>query len=156
MTMMTPARFLRALKKTPHILESILEGISQERAEQSLDGDWNVVAVVCHLRDFEEIFFGRAQLMYEQENPQLPAYAHKAMAIERNYHRQNLREALDAYKSIRHQFVTWLELLTPEEWHRSGIHPENGQINILEAAMQAALHDVDHIEQILKALEEPH
>lgn len=155
MSMMTPGRFIRSLKKSPIILDAILRDVSQAQAEQLRDSPegWNIVEVVCHLRDFEEFFFHRARLMLEQTNPELPAYDHEAIAIERAYAHQNLATALRQFKETRQQHVEWLKALQEADWQRPGRHPENGDITIIEQAMQVALHTVDHIEQIVHILD---
>ena len=41
---------------------------------------------------------------------------------------------------------------TPEQWQRYGTHPDYGQITILEVCANIALHDINHIEQMARAL----
>ena len=53
--LINPAKALRTLRKTPILLEALLEGITQEQAEALYDDDWNVIFVVCHMRDFEAV-----------------------------------------------------------------------------------------------------
>lgn len=148
MTMLRPPRLIRSLKKSPLILEALLRNVTQTQAQSAFYGDWNVIAVVCHLRDFEGIFFKRCRLMLEQPNPHLPAYNHAQMALDGNYNNQNLREVLSNFCKTRAEFVAWLEALPESDWHHPGIHPEVGPVTIIEVALQAALHDIDHIEQI--------
>ncbi|MCB9436958.1 MAG: DinB family protein [Anaerolineales bacterium] len=152
MTMLRPPRFIRSLKKSPLILEALLQPVTQEQAQSAYDADWNVVAVVCHLRDFEAIFFRRCRMMLEQPDPLLPAYDHAQMAHDGNYNNQNLREVLSEFRQTRAEYVTWLEELPEADWQRTGTHPEVGPVTIMEVALQVALHDVDHIEQIAQML----
>lgn len=156
MTYMKPARFLLAMKKTPIILQEILKGITQEQAQAARDGvdGWSVVEVMCHIRDYEVFFLARVRAMLEQENPTFPLYNQDALAKERNYQAQNLREAYTAYLSTRQEFIGLLEGLPESEWQRAGTHPETGRITIMEQAMQCSLHDVTHIEQIVHTLQD--
>lgn len=155
MTMMTPERFIRALKKTPALLDVLTDGVTQERAQRARDGEdgWNVVEIMCHLRDFEEIFFERTRLIVEQDVPELEWHDEKKLAVERGYARQDFAAAYDAFIETRQRFIAWLEARAEADWGRKGIHPEVGEYTLLEQAMQVPLHDVDHLEQIARCLE---
>jgi hypothetical protein len=154
MPIMTPERTLMYLRKSPVILNAILKDVSQERAQQATDGPdgWSIVEIVCHLRDYENIFLERAHMMLDQDNPKLPGYNQEELARERNYKIQNLREAFDGYVSSRQSFVHLLSGLSDEQWHRPGRHPNWGDINMLELGTNAALHDLNHAEQMVRTL----
>jgi hypothetical protein len=158
MTMITPARFLRTLKKTPVILDFVLHSMNHEIAHHVTDphdgpNGWTTTKIICHLRDFELIFTERARLMVEHDNPHLPAYDHEALVVERNYAGQSYRMALAEFAAARRDHLALLESLSEAQWHRGGIHAENGQISIIEQALQISTHDVDHTEQIVRILE---
>jgi hypothetical protein len=155
MTLMTPARFIRSLKKTPQILNYVLRDVNHEGARMITDGPdgWNTLQIICHLRDFEEIFFERSRLMIEQERPMLPSYDAHQLVVDNDYVNQGYRAALMQFSETRRKHIEYLAMLTPEDWWRSGVHPEHGVITVLEQAMQVALHDVDHIEQIIHMMQ---
>ncbi|MFN8371641.1 MAG: DinB family protein [Anaerolineae bacterium] len=154
MTLMTPVRFTRSMRKTPQILNYVLRDVNHEIAHTVTDGPdgWNTLQIICHLRDFEEIFFDRVRLMVEKERPLLPRYDAHQMVIDNDYINQGYRTALMQFSELRRKHVEFLEALSPEAWWRSGVHPEHGVITVLEQSMQVALHDVDHIEQIIHML----
>ncbi len=154
MTMMTKGRFLRCMRKTPMILDAILKDVTQEQVKQLRDGadGWNVVEVMCHLRDFENVFFRRAQLMVEEDQPEIVPVDHEALAAAGDYAVQDLKTVYGQYEETRQHFIDWLEGLTDEQWHRGASHPEYGEITVMEIAMQVTTHDVDHIEQIVRIL----
>ncbi len=147
-------RHIGAMRVSCDILGHILAGISNERARALRDGPdgWSIIEIVCHLRDFDEIFYRRAQMMQAQEQPQLPAYDHEAMAVERAYQQEDLAEAFEALKASRARFIAFFAALTPEQWERDGVHPERDSFTMTDAAMQVGLHDLDHLEQITRVL----
>jgi hypothetical protein len=157
MTLMTPIRFIRSLKKTPLILNHVLRDVNHETARSITDGPdgWNTLQIICHLRDFEEIFYERARIMVEKERPLLTRYDAHQLVIDNDYLNQGYRAALMQFSEIRRKHVEFLESLSPEDWWRSGVHPEHGVISVMEQSMQVALHDVDHIEQIIHMLQVP-
>lgn len=154
MTFYTPDRLIGGMKRTPIVLRGLLSGVSQERAQAAMDGPdgWNVVEIVCHLRDFEGFFRGRAELMLNEDVPQLPAYDHLAIARERDYAHQDLRDALGVLAAERRRFIELLEGLDPDQWQREGVHPEAGPMRVIDSAFQVVLHDTDHMQQIARCL----
>lgn len=149
-------RHLSLMKRTLNILEFMLQDVSQETATTLRDGEegWTVLEVVCHLRDFDQFFYHRAQLMLDETHPPLPAYDHEALAIERDYNGQDLKAMLADLKQSRGQFREFFKGLTAEQWERTGIHPERGDWSMLDSLMQVGHHDVTHLEQIGKILQQ--
>jgi hypothetical protein len=154
MTVMTPDRLMAALGYTPAILQGMLHSVDQEWAQEATDGPggWSVIEVVCHLRDFEQIFFDRAQQTLAEDEPVLTPRDHEAMAREGDYLHQELCEALTDLRETRRAFLRWMGTLTPKQWQRHALHPENGPMTILDMALQTTLHDVTHLDQISRAL----
>ncbi len=148
------ARQIAAIGLSCKILRHLLATLDDERARELRDGadGWSIIEILCHLRDFDEIFQSRAKMMLEQDSPQLPAYDHEAMAIERDYQNQTLAGALHALDASRGRFIQFFRELSPEQWTRGGIHPEKGAFSMTDALMQVALHDLDHLEQISRVL----
>ncbi|MFN8512353.1 MAG: DinB family protein [Thermomicrobiales bacterium] len=146
--------YIGTMAMTARTLGHLLAPVSQEQATTLRDGPegWTTVEVVCHLRDFDGFFRGRAEMILAEETPNLPAYDHEAIAIEREYNDQQLTEAYDALLKSREATQALFANLTPEQWERAGIHPESGYFTLTDAARQVGLHDLVHIEQILKIL----
>ncbi len=151
-------RNISQMQKTCLILEHVLKNLSEDQAHDLNDGPegWSIIEIVCHLRDFDEIFYNRAQMMLTQDHPQLPAYDHEAMAIEKNYQAEELAYVYYDLKASRERFVEFFENLTDEQWERTGVHPERDSFTMTDAVMQVGLHDLTHIEQITRILEQEH
>ena len=149
-------RQIAAMRMTCDILGHILQNVSVEAARTLRDGavGWSIIEIVCHLRDFDKIFHSRALMMLAQDHPQLPAYDHEAMAIERDYQAESLDEAYATLKASRARFADFFAGLTPEQWQRGGIHPERDSFTMTDALMQVSAHDLDHLEQITRVLRE--
>src|SRR5215203_517450 len=80
-------RHLNFMQQTHDTVIHLLTPVSQERAttlRDARDGDkgWTVLEVLCHLRDFDNIFRMRAKIMRYQEFPTLPFYDHEKLAQE--------------------------------------------------------------------------
>ena len=154
-SIVTPDRFTRALKKNPTILKSILRGVTHEEARQARDegpDGWNVIEVLCHLRDFDAVFMERAWAMVEQDRPAMQPVDHLQMVIERRYAEQQFETVLAEYLAHRAEFNAWVAALTDDDWGRVGVHPVNGEVTLLEQIVQASDHDTNHFEQIARIL----
>lgn len=147
-------RFVRSLRRSPVILGAIIRDLDPERARTATDGPdgWSVVEIVCHLRDYEAIFKGRVERMLAEDNPALPGSDHEAMARDQRYQDQDLGTAHAAWLETRRAFLALLEPLLAEQWQRPGVHPEAGPYTVLDQVTRTALHDIDHTEQIVRAL----
>ena len=58
-------RHISAMRLSIAVLDHILAGVPDEKARRLRDGadGWSVIEILCHLRDFDEIFYRRAQKM---------------------------------------------------------------------------------------------
>ena len=147
---------IRLMTLTLETLGHILKNTTQEQATTLRDGleGWTILEVLCHVRDFDGFFHGRAQQMLNEDNPQLPGYDHEALAIERNYNGEELAYAYDELVQSRQRFIEFFNNLSDEQWERVGVHPERGHFTMLDAAIQVGMHDMVHIEQITRILEQ--
>jgi hypothetical protein len=146
-----PAKALRTLRKTPAILSALAGTLTQQEAQTRRDGPtgWNMLFVLCHLRDYERVVQQRIQLTLEQNHPTMPAWDPATAVATGNYAAQNFSQTLAEWRDLRDQTVLWLESLLPDAWARTCITLQ-GEATLLEVAINTGLHDVDHIEQIVK------
>jgi len=147
-------RHVGVMRLTCEIFSHILGGVSEEQAHDLRDGPdgWSIVEIVCHLRDFDQIFRSRAVMMLNTDHPRLPAYDHEGMAVERAYQQEQLSSACEQLKASRRETIAFFASLTPDQWERDGVHPERDSFTMTDAVMQVGLHDLDHLEQITRIL----
>ncbi len=154
MTVITPERYMLALRKTPVVLNALLKGVSQEQAERLTDGPggWNVVETMCHTRDFADVSLQRAQLILTEDQPLLPNLDPLEAARRRDYPRQTLAAEFDAYLSARKALVALLGGVAEAQWERRGTHSTYGSMSLLELLVFITWHDLNHIEQVARTL----
>jgi hypothetical protein len=154
MAIITPERYLLALRKTPVLLNALLNGVSQEQAGRYTDGPggWSVVETMCHIRDFAEVSLTRAQLILTSDQPTLPDMDAQETAQRRNYPHQNLNAEFAAYLASRKTLLALLGSVSGEQWQRQGVHAKFGSLTLLELLVFIEWHDVNHLEQIARSL----
>ncbi|MCU0499908.1 MAG: DinB family protein [Anaerolineae bacterium] len=150
----TRNRHLKLMQKTIDTYGHVLKDLTPEQAVAYTDGPegWSVVEVLCHVRDFNEIFLQRAQLMAAHDQPALQAYDHEALVVERDYKSQDFRAVYADLRAKREEAIRFFEALTPEQWERVGIHPEVGPITLMDSMIQVGHHDADHLEQLTRII----
>lgn len=147
-------RYLTLMQNTVATLGHILKGLTPQEITTLRDGPngWTTLEVVCHLRDYDEVFYQRAILTLEQDNPILPAYDQDALAVDRAYNQQDLAQVYAELTASRQRLVALFSELTAEQWERVGLHPHYGPFTLATAALHVGWHDAVHLEQITRIL----
>ena len=117
---------------------------------------WAAKEVLCHLRDTEELFQGRLQLILEMDEPKMPSLdpaTPDRWAEERQYLRCDAAEALAAFRKRREETLTKLGTLTSEQRKRGGVHPTRGRMTVEDLVTLMAWHDDNHLDQLARALD---
>ena len=101
---------IAGLENSAKILDLALADVSQEQARTARDGDdgWTVLEVLCHLRDYQDIFAERIRRMLEEEAPEFRLYdesARLALVIDNAYANQDLRAVMDQYRARRRWLI---------------------------------------------------
>jgi hypothetical protein len=150
----TARETIEALSATPDVLARLLRGVTQPQAQAARGGDenWSVVQVVCHLRDAEEIAYGRMCVLRDAAEPLIAGFDQEALARERDYASADLQAALAEFSAQRSAHVAALRELTPAQWERVGQHRANGPVSILNHSLHATWHDAVHLAQIARQL----
>ena len=152
MTML--AEQIQRLSRTANDLAALLGGkptpiLTKRPAEKA----WAATEVVCHLRDTEELFFGRFQTILTNDEPKLLAIDPDAWARDRQYLRNDTAEALDSFRARREATLKLLQALAHDQWERSGIHPSRGKMTLQDFVALMAGHDDNHLDQLRRALD---
>ena len=165
---------LTRLDQTPGEIESAISGKTDLELSQRPDArNWGPKEIVCHLRDVEELFQIRFHTVVALDEPRILVVGASAddlapwgiggairhpldperWAEERQYLRNDTREALAAFRRRRTEVSELLRSLTPTEWRRGGIHLSQGRLTLADWVARLAAHDDNHVAQLRRALE---
>ena len=152
--MATLEEHLARLERTPDELAAAIAGAPDARLSKRPDGrSWCAKEVVCHLRDFEELFLAFFQAMLDLDDPAYSGGEPDRWAEDRQYLRNDTGEALAAFRRRRAESLAFLRHLRPADWDRGGVHPTRGRLTIREFAGLMAGHDDNHLDQLRRALD---
>jgi hypothetical protein len=146
---------LGRLERTADELAAALRGQAETVLARRPDPkNWAAKEVVCHLRDTEELFYSRFELITAMDEPKLPGFGPPdRWAEERQYLRNEAQDALRAFRKRREETLALLRKLTPEQLQRGGVHATRGRITIDDFLSLMAGHDDNHLDQLRRALD---
>ena len=148
---------LKRLERTADELATAIRGQSEAALARRPDAkNWAPKEVVCHLRDTEELFMGRFELIKANDEPKLPPLSPTTpdrLAEDRQYLRNDAHAALAAFRRRREESLAYLRALAPEQWTRGAVHPQRGRMTVGDFVTLIAWHDDNHLDQLRRALE---
>jgi FMN phosphatase YigB (HAD superfamily) len=149
----SPAAILACMTATPAVLDSLTRPLPPEGWKCNPEpGEWRLTEILCHLRDVErEVNLPRLNKILADDNPFLTAAVSDAWVSERQYARQDGRQALREFTSARKQALSLLDPLK-DEWLRPARHAIFGPTTLKEQTGILAGHDRAHIQQVWKTI----
>jgi hypothetical protein len=149
---LTPTRLAR-LARTPRALSKLLHDDNRQLAtRRPAPAAWCAAEVVCHLRDIEEAYFDRIRCILLNDRPALIQLDPERWVDDRQYRRCDLAESLAAFGARREDTLRFLDSLAPDQWERGADHPARGHVTVRRVVHSLAGHDVEHLNQIARAL----
>lgn len=145
---------LDQLEKAISILSYVVQTPSEADLSRYRDGGdgWNVVQVLCHLRDYDVLFAERVRLTNTEDTPDLPNPDPEVLAEERDYERQKPSDVLEEWIENRRKLLALYATIDENNWERIGKHPKRGPMTISSQLTLTLWHDANHLEQIAHIL----
>jgi DinB superfamily len=145
---------LARIARTPEELADALRradvGVFARRPDAK---SWAPTEVICHLRDNEEWFLERMQLVVSIDEPRFVATNPDRWAEERQYLTNDAVLALAAFTRRRRETLDFLGRLGSSDWRRGGVHSDSrGRRTIDEFLSVMAWHDDNHLDQLRRAI----
>lgn len=145
---------LARMERTADDVAAAVKGVPDATLSKRPDEkNWSAKEVVCHVRDLEESFMIRFQSVMAMDEPKFLGVEPDRWAIERQYARNDVQEALAAFKARRDETLKFLRGLKPEQWERGGIHATRGKMTVKDFVALMAWHDDNHLDQLKRALD---
>lgn len=144
------------LEQFPLRLEELVSAASEEDLKKAgPGGSPGAVEILAYLRDFEELFLERLQLMLAEDSPRFARVEDSLWPIERDYVNQDPRVMLNDFVDYRRQVIETLSDLPVADWERAGQHPVLGQLTVRRYADRVLERDAEYEEQLLQILGPP-
>lgn len=145
---------VEVLQQTPHTLQTLLHGLSENwiLANEGVN-TWSPYDVVGHLIHGEKTdWMVRLQIILEATNKNFTPFDRFAQF--ENSKGKSLQELLYEFKILREKNLEKLSnlKLSAVDLQREGIHPEFGKVTAQQLLATWVTHDLGHIAQIARVL----
>ena len=145
---------LARMERTVNDYAAVVKNVSDAQLTKRPDPkNWSAKEVVCHVRDIEESFMMRFLSIMAMDDPKFLPVEPDRWAVERQYQRNDVQEALAALRTRREETLRFLRGLKPEQWERGGIHATRGRMTLKDFVELMAWHDDNHLDQLKRALD---
>ena len=104
---------------------------------------WSPLEYACHVRDCNNVYLHRVDLMLEHDDPQYPNWDQDATAVEDEYGEQAPDTVIAALVDTTEQIAAKFELLSADQWERTG-HRGDGSDFTVESLARYFVHDPIH------------
>ncbi|HLJ47348.1 MAG TPA: DinB family protein [Bryobacteraceae bacterium] len=146
---------IEMLRAAPDVLTGLIEGAPDVLLNRrTASGKWSVCAILAHMAEDELASSWRYRQMIEHDGATLPGFDQDEWARLGNYESWPATEGLAMFRLLREANLRMFGMLTREEWQRHGFHAERGRITVEDLARHMAAHDVNHILQVRRSLEQ--
>ncbi len=145
---------LARMERTVNDFAAVVKNVSDAQLTKRPDPkNWSAKEVVCHVRDTEESFMMRFLSILAMDDPKFLPVEPDRWAVERQYQRNDVQEALAALKTRREETLRFFRGLKPEQWERGGVHATRGRMTLKDFVELMAWHDDNHLDQLKRALD---
>jgi hypothetical protein len=145
---------LEILERTPNVLRTLLNGLSDEwTLHNEGDDTWTPYDVVGHLIHGEQTdWMERLHKCLSTNDKAFRKFDRTAMFEESQG--KTLEQLLDEFAVLRKQNLDELRSLnlTEEDLQNTGIHPSFGEVKLRQLLATWATHDLAHLTQITRVM----
>ncbi|MFZ5818049.1 MAG: DinB family protein [Bacillota bacterium] len=145
---------LAILERTPATLSALLTGLPERwvRATEGA-GTWSPYDVVGHLIHGERVnWLPRVRQILQGEGRPFEPFDRTAFFAQSQG--KSPAELLTTFADLRRENLATLRgmNLTPRDLERRGLHPELGEVRLDQLLATWAVHDLDHVAQIVRTM----
>lgn len=139
---------IKALEVAPSAFFHVIDDVRTERYRDRIEADrFDLVEMVAHLADLEDLFLERMRLAHEHPGSDCPVIDADHRCTEKHYATRDLHHELEVYRNRRNDTLDFLRNLQPGEETRSVKHPAYGEMTIATIVGNTVAHDLYHLEQ---------
>jgi uncharacterized damage-inducible protein DinB len=146
-------RTFEILSRTPLILRELLSGLSDDWTHHPYgENTWSAREVVAHLVYCEiEDWIPRARIILEHGDSRAFDPFDRAGHVEPS-RGKSLDELLDEFEDLRRRNLALVRSWNLTDLDRRGRHPALGPVTLRNLLATWAVHDLNHIAQVCKAM----
>jgi hypothetical protein len=143
------AEWIGQIAAMPAKLHAAVDGLTEEQLDTPYrPGGWTVRQVVHHVPDSHMNAFVRMKLALTEEVPAIKTYDEAAWARLPDARDTPVETSLTLVDALHERWVLLLRALSQEQWARTFLHPEWGEIGLDFTLGLYAWHSRHHVAHI--------
>jgi hypothetical protein len=143
------------LADAPTRLRSLIDSAdASELAWKPSPSRWSITQIAAHLADAEIVTAWRIRAVLEQDGVALQAYDQNVWASAFRYETAPPTESVALFEALRRATLRTLRAVDPARRAHAGMHAERGRESIDHIMRMLAGHDLNHLGQIERLLDE--
>ncbi|WP_207434234.1 YfiT family bacillithiol transferase [Sabulibacter ruber] len=140
---------MASIEALPALLRAAVVNLSDEQLDTSYRaGGWTLRQVVHHLADSHINSYTRFRLALTEDRPLIKAYEESAWAYLHDARWADTELSLRLLEALHHRWILLLRSFDMEDWHKSFLHPQNGEVYLFQAVGMYAWHGEHHLAHI--------
>lgn len=141
--------WIEDLEHLPLNLEAVIGGLNERQLDTPYrPGGWTVRQVVHHLPDSHLNSYQRYRLALTEERPLIKPYDEAAWAELPDAKAAPIAPSLSLLRALHDRWVTLLRSLSEDQWQRTFVHPERGEVKLDATLALYAWHCRHHVAHI--------
>jgi hypothetical protein len=143
------------MARMPRRLRAFVSGATpRELAWTPSPGRWSVRQIAAHLADAEIVGAWRFRSLLASDGVTLQAYDQDKWASAFRYETRDPAKSVDLFDALRTATLELLRTVDPGRLDHVGLHEERGRESIRHLMRMYAGHDLNHLDQIERLLNE--
>lgn len=140
---------LDKLERLGDEVRRLTAGLTNEQLAQRVEPDkWSLLELVAHLSRLQGIFTQRVTAMIQHDQPAITSYMPEDDPGWEAFIARPGDAIVQEFLDGRQKFVAWMRTLEPQQWHRSGRHPDYPHYDVHFAVDYMSHHEAHHIYQM--------
>lgn len=149
------SKSLEILEKTPKVLDVLLNGLSNDWIYHNEgENTWSPYDIVGHLNFGEKTdWMVRIKIILQESENKLFEPFDRFAQLKENQEKP-IAHLIREFKELRENNLKELKALkiSEDDFGKTGIHPEFGEVNLKQLISTWAVHDLGHIAQISRVM----
>ena len=147
--------WMHDIETLPQRLKKAIAGLSDAQLDQAYrPGGWTVRQVVHHVADSHINSYVRFRLALTEDSPTIKPYDEAAWAKLADSQVARVEVSLHLLEALHARWVILLRSLKSSDLERTFVHPERGEISLVQALGEYAWHGRHHVAHIEKLREQ--
>lgn len=143
------AGWIEEVERTPAAIREAVRGLDDERLDTPYrEGGWTVRQVVHHVPDSHVHAYIRFKWALTEDEPTIKAYDERGWAELPDSRGGRIEPSLDLLESVHARWSMTLRAMSPADFERAVVHPENGRVTLDRMLQLYAWHGRHHTAHI--------